>query len=166
MLKIISSLKDLQFAKLVEICEESLAVCGAEQYPYMPENMRMLRAEEDFYAFLELFFTQKESFYAVWALGDDYLASLRVERYLDGFLIAGLETGPKDRCRGYASSLLQAVTNYLSGCGCVKIYSHVDRKNTASLKVHEKCGFRRIMEHAVFLDGSVSCGSVTYCYEC
>lgn len=166
MLKIILSLKELHFAKLVAACEESLAICGAEQYPNMSGNIQMLRAEQAFYASLKMFFTQKDSFYAVWASGDVYVASLRVERYLDGFLIAGLETARDARCCGYATSLLREVTKYLSKCGCVKIYSHVHRKNLASLKVHEKCGFRRIMEYAVFLDGSVSRDSITYCYEC
>ena len=46
-----------------------------------------------------------------------------------------------------------------------KVYSHVGKRNAGSLKVHERCGFRRISEQAVYIDGSVNGKCCTLCYQ-
>ena len=40
-------------------------------------------------------------------------------------------------------------------------YSHVDKRNTPSLRLHEKLGFEISLDHAVYVDGSVYSSSVT-----
>jgi hypothetical protein len=46
-----------------------------------------------------------------------------------------------------------------------KIYVHISRRNAASIAVHIACGFCKILDHAVYADGSVLRSSATYLYE-
>ena len=79
----------------------------------------------------------------------------------DGLLLEALETAPAERRKGYAKALIQAVLPQL---GDVKVYSHVNKRNTASRKTHEACGFVKCLDHAVYADGSVLHDSDTYRY--
>ena len=88
------------------------------------------------------------------------LVDLGGKNAADGLLLEALETAPACRRHGYAAALVRAVMEVY---GEKKIYSHVSKRNTPSLRVHEKCGFRRIAEHAVYADGSVMQNHVTFC---
>jgi RimJ/RimL family protein N-acetyltransferase len=77
-------------------------------------------------------------------------------------LLEALETAPEQRKKGYATALIRAA---LAQVGTVKIYSHVGKRNEASLKTHISCGFRRISEQAVYADGSVNDRCCTLLYE-
>lgn len=165
MLKIFRSFQDVNIGKLVAVYEQSNIEKGATDYPNLPENLQVLQAEQDMYAYLELFFKQPQSFYAMWCSEDAYLAALRVEPYDDGVILAGLETKPAARGRGYAKNLVCAVLQYCSNMGIHKIYSHVDKENIPSLAVHKSCGFEQISDTAVYIDGSFISTSCTLCYE-
>lgn len=115
---------------------------------------------DSFYRDIYDFFEGKDSIYALWVPDNVYASAVRVERYRDGFLISGLETVPSMRQRGYAKALLSEVLQHLE---CERIYSHVERDNQASLAVHKFCGFEKIKDGAVFLDGSASSSYVTLC---
>ena len=41
------------------------------------------------------------------------------------------------------------------------VYSHVGKRNTASMALHMGCGFEKIQDCAVYIDGSVSQNAVT-----
>ena len=75
-------------------------------------------------------------------------------------LLEALETHPQHRRKGYALRLMAAVL-----AGQSRVYSHVGKKNKASLGVHEKCGFRRISEQATYIDGSVNSHCCTLIWE-
>ena len=91
-----------------------------------------------------------------------YICALRLEPYCDGLLLEALETAPAYRRRGYAEKLILAAIAHFAG---KKLYSHVSKRNVPSLCVHEKCGFRRILEYAVYIDGSVNQRSCTLCLD-
>ena len=156
MLKIIRSMKELDFAPLMQIYEEGNRENGAERYPQLPENQQILCAEQDFYAFLREFFRESEAFYAIWLENGVHTAALRMEPYRDGLLLEALETMPDLRRRGYARALINETMAFLRSCGGCKIYSHVHKKNKASLAVHEACGFQRTLEYAVYINGNVN----------
>lgn len=164
MLRIIHSLKELDFHRLMQVYIEGNRENGAEFYPELPENQQLLQAEQDFYAYLRVFFTAPGAFYAIWAPEGAYAAALRMEPYQDGLLLEALETAPEHRRKGYAAALVRQTLAMLSERGPVKVYSHVNKKNSASLAVHKACGFTRIAEHAVYADGSVLHSSCTLCY--
>lgn len=111
-------------------------------------------AEQDFYQYLrEVFFPVPGAVYCIWQEENAYVSALRLEPYRDGLLLEALETAPGERRRGYAEALIRAV---LERFAPTKIYSHVGKRNYPSLKTHEKCGFRRALDYAVYVDGSVN----------
>ena len=161
MLYILQSVAGLDFARLMEVYIEGNRENAAENYPNLPEGQGLLQAEQDFYQYLRHdFFAVHGACYAIFEDYGDYICAVRIEPYKDGVLLTGLETAPKYRNRGYAQYLVEQVQNLEK-----KIYSHVNKRNAASLRVHEKCGFRRISEQAAYIDGSVNSKCCTLCWE-
>lgn len=161
MLIIVDRLHQLNFRQLMDVYEESNMQQARILFPYESAGRGVILAEQDFYQYLcECFFGTPGAVYALWQESGRYVSALRLEPYLDGLLMEGLETLPEARGKGYAGKLLTAVCSHV---GETKLYSHVDKKNVPSIHVHERCGFHRILEHAVYADGSVLSGSCTYC---
>ena len=163
MLQIVRSVSRLKFDELMAIYEEGNREKAEEIYPDLPEAFGMLRAEQDFYQYLrDSFFQDPKAFYCLWSVDGRYVSALRMEPYRDGLLLEALETAPQLRCRGFGQQLLQAVLDHLPAG---KVYSHVSKNNIPSMGLHEKCGFSKIADHAVYIDGSVNSRAVTLCYE-
>lgn len=163
MLLIYDHLKDISFSGLMAVYEEGNRENGEEFWPDMEEGQRILRAEQEFHQYLrEIFFPTEGAVYCIWEGQGRYLSALRLEPYRDGLLLEALETAPNERRKGYAARLIAAVQEAYPDA---KIYSHVSKRNVPSLKTHEKCGFRRIAENAVYADGSVTSRSCTLCWE-
>lgn len=153
---IIRSLRDLQFSKLVDVYSGSM-------FTSCSSNEQRLEAEQDFYAYLRVFF--QSGFYAVWEAGDRYISALRLEPYQDGLLLEAVETAPDFRKQGFAKKLLNAMLEYIRERENCPIYSHVAKNNLPSLALHNGCGFTRIAEFAVYIDGSVSQDACTFALD-
>lgn len=154
MLIIVQSMRELAFGRLMEVYQE-------------PSGLVSLRAEQEFYHYLnDCFFRTPGAVYCIWQEGQRYVSALRLEPYNDGRLLTALQTAPDCRGNGYAGSLVRAVLAWQKAYGGGKIYSHIENRNAPSIAVHVECGFRKISDHAVYLDGSVDCRSGTYIYEC
>ena len=163
MLILAQSIRDLSFSNLMGVYIEGNLENAEEFYPDLPEGQKLMQAEQDFYQYLnEVFFRTSGAVYAIWEAQGSYVSVLRLEPYRDGLLLEALETAPPSRRQGYAEKLIRAVQEQFSN---QRIYSHVSKKNAASLQVHEKCGFRRISEYAVYIDGSVNRRACTLCWE-
>ena len=161
MLHIIKNFRQLDFRKLMDIYAQSNLENARERYPELPDGLAVLQAEQDFYDYLrDVFFKTQGAYYALWEDQGRYVSALRLEPYKDGVLLEALETAPDSRGRGYAQSLVKAVLPLEN-----KIYSHVGKKNNPSLAVHEKCGFQRISQRAVYIDGSVNDKCCTLCFS-
>lgn len=161
MLFVAEKMKDLDFRQLMDVYEEGNLENAAEFFPYEPKEQWLLLAEQSFHQYLkECFFRTDGARYCIWIVDGEYVSALRLEPYQDGLLLEALETKPDRRRMGYAAEL---VTEVLRFAGEEKIYSHVGKRNVASLRTHEKCGFRRILEHAVYADGSVFGNCCTMC---
>ena len=164
MLKIALSVSELNFGKLMSVYQESNQENAFAFYDAIDRNLAMLNAEQDFYQYLnEVFFTAERAVYAIWEEGERYVSALRLEPYQDGFLLEALETAPDDRRRGYATALIHAACYWLAVQGCGKIYSHVSKDNTASLKAHAACGFHVICDYAEYIDGTIKNTAYTLC---
>lgn len=162
MLRILHTMKELDFAKLMAVYEESNRENGAENYPDEPLFRQLFLQEENFYQYLQqVFFVTHGAVCAVWEETGEYRAALRLEPYKDGLLLEALETAPAYRRKGYARQLIQAIQAQFSE---EKIYSHVHKRNAPSLAIHEACGFQRISEQATYIDGSVNSRCCTLCY--
>ena len=118
--------------------------------------------EWDFLSYLrEDFFRQKDAVYAVWMEGTQYKSAVRLERCRDGALLHSLETAPTERQKGYAYALLRHFLEHLRGTGFKAVYSHIEKRNRASLALHKKCGFDIVSDTATYLDGTVTQNSYT-----
>ena len=154
MLRIFHSMKIMSFSSLVDVYSESLFKTDS--------SLQRIQTEQDFYSYLKnVFFRDSASFYAVWDVQGQYISALRIEPYRDGVLLEALETAPDARGCGYATKLLAQTICYLSENGIKYVYSHVDKNNIASLRVHEKCGFDVFSSTATFIDRSFSSSSYT-----
>lgn len=166
MLSVFRSLKELNFGKLMDVYYEGNCKNAEEEYPNDEKNVGVLKAEQDFYQYLnEVFFPVGGAFYAVWEENGCYLSALRLEPYQDGLLLEALETHPDFRRKGYAKRLILSVLE-LIGKNCrTTIYSHVHKGNEASLRAHLSCGFQRISEQAIYIEGSLNTMSCTLQYR-
>lgn len=163
MLILAKKLRELSFGKLMEVYVEACLERGQELRPEETEPRQIAIGEQEFYQYLEqVFFRTPNAVYAVWEERGKYFSALRLEPFRDGLLLEALETRPEMRRKGYAKTLIHAVLRQIED---VKIYSHVRKSNTASLRTHESCGFRVCMDYAVYVDGSVRNDTVTLCYE-
>lgn len=163
MLLIANKLRQLHFGRLMEVYAEGNRENGAYFYPKLPPQQGILEAEQDFYRYLQDgFFTTEGAFYAVWEESGCYYSALRLEPYRDGLLMAAVETAPEHRRKGYASRLMGEVFSYV-GKGIV--YVHINKRNLPSIGLHEKMGFEKILDYAVYIDGSVNRSSGTYRLE-
>ena len=162
MLRCIHSMKELPFGALMAVYEQSNQENGEEFWPDLSAGERLLRAEQEFYQYLQQVFFQTEgAAYYLWEVKGRPVCALRLEPYRDGMLLEALETAPEQRRKGYAAALIRAM---LAQVGTVKIYSHVGKRNEASLKTHISCGFHRISQQAVYADGSVNDRCCTMLY--
>lgn len=160
MLAVYKNLHQIRFGELMEVYSESVAENGEELYPDLSGAEQVLQAQQDFYAYLQQgFFCKEGDTYCIWEENGKYVCALRLESYQDGLLLEALETRPEYRKQGYAEKLIRAVQQMV---GDGKIYSHISHKNAASLAVHEKCGFQKILDHARYADGSVNSYCGTY----
>ena len=165
MLILARSLRELWFSELMEVYAGSNEE-KASDWPDLPLGFALQLAEQDFRQYLqEVFFPTPGALCALWEEQGRYVSALRLEPYRDGLLLEALETAPAQRGKGYALTLIRAVQRYLAGQGPVKLYSHVHRRNTASRRTHERCGFRIISDCAVYINGSVDFRCDTWLYE-
>ena len=142
MLKTVKSMQELDFAKLADV---------------YADQIKQPSEQEDFYLYLVDFFNDPNMVYHIWEDGGEYLCALRTEPYKDGLLVAGLHTKCRYRNKGYAKLLLSEVYEFYG----VSMYSHVEKRNIPSVRAPLACGFEKILDHAVFIDGSVSWNSFT-----
>ena len=134
---------------------------GAYFFPDDSPGQQMVKAEQEFGDYLRKdFFFVRGAYYCIWVVNGVYLSALRLEPYMDGFLLCALETKLSARRKGHATALLKASLDEVD----LPVYSHIRKDNRASIAAHRACGFRLHHEGAQFLDGSVSSNSDTYIY--
>lgn len=159
MLEVFDSLKNLNFQMLMDVYAQSNRENAEVYFPQLSEPQGVAMVEQQFYTFLqEVFFKTRDSRYCVWLADGKYVSALRLEPYRDGLLLEALETAPEQRHKGYGRRLMQAALGQIQG---KPVYSHVGKRNAASLALHMGCGFEKIRDCAVYIDGSVSQNAVT-----
>lgn len=155
-------LRDINFEALMLVYEEGNVENGQYFYPMESPAEQLRLAKRDFYDYLQNdFFRVKGAVYWVLQVDNCYVSALRTEPFQDGYLLQALETAPDMRRNGYATRLLRSVIGEMEKTGSLPVYSHVSKSNLPSLKVHERCGFVKALDHAVYLDGSISSSAVT-----
>ena len=165
MLKVFNKHYQIEMGKLLKVYSQGHCEITRDQYPQLEPGLALLNAEQDFITYLsDAFFLTPGAIYAVWEVSDMYLSALRLEPYKDGLLVEALETHPDFRNRGFGKALLRSALDYCCSQKAVPIYSHIKKNNIASLRTHVACGFTKILDYAVYIDGSVGNDSWTLCY--
>lgn len=166
MLIVADSLSKLSFGKLMEVYTQSNLKSGQQRWPDETDSRQLALAENVFFDYLTgSFFRTSGALYLIWEEAGVYRSALRLEPYREGWLLAGLETHPAYRRKGYASALVKAALAYLDSIDAAVVYSHVGKKNTASLAVHARCGFCTIADYSRYIDGSVDRQAYTLKYD-
>lgn len=165
MLIIARSIRQLRMGEMMEVYADSNQETALD-WPNLPPMFALELAEREFRQYLEeVFFRTPGAVCALWEENGRYVSALRLEPYRDGLLLEALETAPDHRKKGYAAALITAVQGWLREQGPVHLYSHIGKRNDASRRTHEKCGFQRISDHAVYISGSVDHRCATYRYD-
>ena len=149
MLLRISRFDDLDERKLMDIYSESNFENTDYFFPDMRDKKEAVRnVEEGFLGFLkDEFFSQSGSEY--WVLESDgvWVSALRLSRIEKGlYYLEALETRPDCRRQGHAARLLDGVIDELKKAGLFRICDCISKRNTASIRTHEKCGFSIVSE--------------------
>ena len=113
------------------------------------KELAVQNVETGFLNFLKNeFFLQNDAAYWILEENGVWYSALRTCKVLNGpYYLEALETRPDFRKEGYASLLLSSVLDVLRKDGPFRICDCVSKKNTASLKVHAKCGFQIVSEN-------------------
>ncbi len=153
---------EINFSKLMGVYQESNLENSAICFPQMPTEEALREVERQFCEYLlDDFFQIPGAFYGVLTQNGQYVSALRVEPYQDGMLLEALETAPQYRGQGCATKLMEEIKAIVPE----NIYSHVGKRNTASLQTHKKCGFEVISDCATYIDGSVASNAYTLCLK-
>ncbi len=157
-------MKDLDFDKLMDVYQETLIESATDLYAKLDHKEALLQARQDFYQYLQqIFFPTDGAFYVIYSVEANYYSAVRFEPYKDGLLLEAVETAPLHRRKGYARMLIQEAFLHIQESGVKKVYSHVSKNNIASIRLHTDCGFVKISDSAVYIDGDVSNRSFTFC---
>lgn len=156
MLKIVGSMGALNFEELMAVYRES------NEGNALKRDIPVDQVEQNFADYLrEDFFRQKGAFYCLWKENGRTVSALRLEPFGDGLLLEALETMPEQRRRGYGKALILAVLDHVRSGDQKPVYSHVRKRNRASLALHAACGFTQMLDYARLIDGSVNTSYVT-----
>lgn len=166
MIRIIDSLQQLDFFKLTELYSEDIEHDRWIYYPHLEYFEGIRQTEMGLYAYLrDCFFTENKGYFILNEEQRDYVSGVRFEPYRDGLLLNALMTAPSYRGMGYASMLLTYAFSHIDVACNGPVYSHVYMKNLPSVYLHEKFGFRKMLDYAILLDGSVRTDHITYIKE-
>lgn len=149
MLITITKYRDLDARKLMDIYSEGNLENADYFYPdETDKNAAVRKVETRFLDYLKNdFFRQAGASY--WILEEDgvWISALRLSRIqTDLYYLEALETRPDRRGEGSASLLLSGVVDALKNAGPFRLCDCVSKKNLASLRTHEKCGFQIVSE--------------------
>ena len=149
MILIITDCSDLDERKLMDIYAESNFENTDYFFPEDPDKETALRKVEA--GFLDLlkneFFLLNKATYWVLEENGVWYSALRTCEIQNGlYYLEALETRPDARRNGHAAHLLSGVLDALRKDGPFRLCDCVSKKNTASLRTHEKCGFLIVSE--------------------
>ena len=156
MLLRITDYGDLDERKLMDIYSESNFDNTEYFYPdETDKKAAVIKVESGFLSFLKDFFKKSRAVYWVLEIDGTWLSALRTCEVEPGlYYLEALETRPDHRRKGYGSMLLSCVLEALRAEGHFRLCDCVSKNNTASLKTHEKCGFRIVSEEGYdYLNG-------------
>ncbi len=149
MIRQISQYANLDERQLMSLSAEGNRENADYFYPEMEDREAAVRqAEKDFLHYLENdFFTCPGRTYWVLEKHQKWVSAVRLYQLKpDFYYMEALETHPAYRRKGLASQLLHEVIRTLQWKGAFQLRSCVSKKNIASLRAHERCGFQIVSD--------------------
>lgn len=149
MLLRITNYADLDTRKLMDVYSESNMENTDYFYPGETDKQAAVaKVEAGFLQFLETeFFKLPKATCWIWEENGEWLSAARTCEIHDRlYYLEALETCPNCRKKGFGSRLLSVILEALKAEGAFRLCDCVSKNNTASLKTHEKCGFRIVSE--------------------
>ncbi|SDB68867.1 GNAT family N-acetyltransferase [Butyrivibrio sp. INlla16] len=149
MLRKIMKYSDLDERKLMDIYTESNFENTEYFYPDETDKNKAVKlVEAGFCNYLKNdFYNLDDSIYWIYEEDGKWLCALRTNMIKPGlFYLEALETPPESRRKGYACRLINDVLEDMKNDGSFKLCVCISKKNIASLKTHEKCGFKIVSE--------------------
>ena len=140
---------DLDGRKLMDVYSESSYENTDYFFPdEADKNAAVRKVEAGFLDFLKNdFFNLTDAAYWILEIDGIWVSALRTCRVQKGlYYLEALETRPDHRRKGYGAILLSSVADSLKKDGPFRLCSCVSKRNIASLKTHEKCGFLIVSE--------------------
>ena len=171
MLIIITEYQKVDTRKLMEIYSESNYDNIDYFYPEDSDKEAAVRkVEAGFLDFLNNdFFNKNDATYWVLEIDGVWVSALRTCKIQEClYYIEALETRPDYRRKGYGAKLLSSVVDSMKKNGSFRLCSCVSKKNIASLRTHEKCGFQIVSEEGYdYLSGETDNNDfgLEYCYS-
>lgn len=153
MLTYIRDTKSIPFFEISQVYQQSIET---------PEKQRqrLWMEEQALYDELQDLIERRKGALAIWRAEQEIQSVLRLEKYLEGYLIQSLQTQSQSRRKGFALKLMTAVLDdHPKG---TVFYSHVKKDNLASMQLHLRCGFQVHSDIARLLDGTVTNRYVTF----
>ena len=149
MLLKISDYSKIDQRKLMDVYSESNFENTEYFYPdEMNKEVAVSKVESGFLQFLkDDFYKHAKATYWVFEEDSIWISALRTCEIQPGlYYLEALETRPDHRQKGYGSFLLLGVLEKMKVDGPFQLCDCVGKKNTASLRTHEKCGFRVVSD--------------------
>ena len=145
----VTDYRNINTRMIMDIYSESNSENADIFFPDETDRDTALRkAEDGFLDYLKNdFFRQPGASCRILEEEGIWVSALRLYMIRNGmYYIEALETRPDRRGKGYASALLSGVIESMKKDGPFRICDCVDKKNAASLRTHEKCGFRIVSD--------------------
>lgn len=171
MLKKITEFRELDARGLMDVYSESNYENTDYFFPDEADKASAVeKVEAGFLDFLKNdFFGKADAAYWLLEVDGVYVSALRTCRINEGlYYFEALETRPDSRRKGYGALLLSGVADSLKQGGPFRLCSCVGKKNAASLKTHEKCGFRIVSDKGYnYLNGDADerCFGMEYLFD-
>lgn len=149
MLLKITSCSELNNRMLMDVYSESNFENTDYFYPdETDKNAAVAMVEAGFLSFLENeFFKLSKATYWVFEENGVWLSALRTCEIRDGlYWLEALETKPDRRGNGCGTKLLSSVLDAMKADGGFCLCDCVAKNNAASLRTHEKCGFKIVSD--------------------
>jgi ribosomal protein S18 acetylase RimI-like enzyme len=132
---------EIDLQKLVTVYRES-SLDNVNKAKMAPD---IAKYNDKFKQFIRDFLAKPGSYFAWLEADEKYICALRIARtneITNSYFLEALETLPEWRKQGCASTLIRGVIDRLAKNGKITIRCNIRKDNMASIRTHEKIGFK------------------------
>lgn len=158
MIKIVKDYREIDFDKLFEIYKNISKKDLKDYYPRLEFEEGIKEYKIEYREFIKDFLKSPDNSVVINIKEDIYLSAFRLitlNKEESKFYLEALETHNDHFNKGYASELISKTLKLLSFDKEIIVESAIKKTNIASLRTHEKCGFKIYKDYAVFEDEGI-----------